>query len=266
MKSPFPGMDPYLEQPAFWSSFHSKFIIAIADAIEANLDPAYYVEVETRSYLDGDDPGVLVGIPDVTVILSASAGRVAESEGAIAIAEPIASGVQRVTVPMVQSVKERYLEIRDIKSGSVITAIELLSPKNKRAGDGRSSYENKRALILGSLTHLVELDLLRAGTKMPLENVRSRSDYQILISRSFQRPQADLYGIMLRDLLPTIAIPLAMDEAELSIDLQAVFDGVYRRSRYQSRIDYSQPLPPPKLEPIDQDWISQLLHDSQSRS
>jgi hypothetical protein len=69
MTSPFPGMDPYLEQPAFWSSFHSKFIVAIADAIEANLDPAYYVEVETRSYLDGDDPGVLVGIPDVTVVL-----------------------------------------------------------------------------------------------------------------------------------------------------------------------------------------------------
>ncbi len=246
-------MDPYLEQPAFWSSFHSKFIVAIADAIEANLDPAYYVEVETRSYLDSDGSGVLVGIPDVAVALGASAGRVSESEGSIALAEPVSRTVQRVSVPMLQSVNERYLEIRDVKSGSVITAIELLSPKNKRAGDGRSSYENKRALILGSSTHLVEIDLLRAGTRMPLENVRSRSDYQILISRSSQRPQADLYGIMLRDSLPTIPIPLATEGSELTIDLQAIFDGVYRRSRYQGRVDYTQLLPSPKLEPIDQD-------------
>ncbi|HEY9795410.1 MAG TPA: DUF4058 family protein [Leptolyngbyaceae cyanobacterium] len=42
MPSPFPGMDPYLEQPAFWSSFHSRLVVAIASAIEAMLDPQYY--------------------------------------------------------------------------------------------------------------------------------------------------------------------------------------------------------------------------------
>ncbi|MBV8886966.1 MAG: DUF4058 family protein [Chroococcidiopsidaceae cyanobacterium CP_BM_RX_35] len=38
MPSPFPGMDPYLEQPALWSSFHSRLIVAIADAIVVYLD------------------------------------------------------------------------------------------------------------------------------------------------------------------------------------------------------------------------------------
>ncbi|RUT00176.1 hypothetical protein DSM106972_076240 [Dulcicalothrix desertica PCC 7102] len=50
MPSPFPGMDPYLEQPTFWSSFHSRLIVAIADAIEPQLSSEYYVEVETRTY------------------------------------------------------------------------------------------------------------------------------------------------------------------------------------------------------------------------
>lgn len=42
MPSPFPGMDPDLEYPAFWSSFHTRFIVAIADAIEVQLDPRYH--------------------------------------------------------------------------------------------------------------------------------------------------------------------------------------------------------------------------------
>jgi hypothetical protein len=258
MVSPFPGMDPYLEQPAFWSSFHSKFVVAMADAIEAQLGSAYYVEVETRSYLDEEDTRLLVGIPDVGVVLGTMAEPTTESKGAIALAEPIASP-QQVTLPIPAFVKERYLEIREVRSGSVITAIELLSPKNKRAGDGRKSYENKRALILGSLTHLVEIDLLRAGVKMPMEYVQSRSDYNILISRSQQRPQADLYSFTIRDSLPTVPIPLTEVEPELAINLQAVFAGVYGRSRYHQRIDYRQPLPPPNLQPPDQAWVEHLL-------
>jgi hypothetical protein len=67
MPSPLPGMDPYLEQPAFWASFHSRFIVALADAIEHDLAPDYYIEVEARTYLD-DAAGVLIGIPDAVVV------------------------------------------------------------------------------------------------------------------------------------------------------------------------------------------------------
>jgi Protein of unknown function (DUF4058) len=254
MSSPFPGMDPYLEQPAFWSSFHSKFVVALADVIEAQLDAAYYVEVETRTYLDDEGGGLLVGIPDVGVIL----GNAAASKNATAVAEPLVSSrFQKVTLPMPQEVRERYLEIREVDSGKVITAIELLLPKNKRAGDGRKSYESKRALTLGSLTHLIELDLLRAGQVLPIANVHSPSDYQILVSRSDQRPQADLYSFAIRDAFPTIPVPL--QASELAIDLQTVFNGVYQRSRYHSRIDYQQPIPPPKLKEGDQEWVDRQL-------
>ena len=64
MASPFPGMDPYLEQPAFWSSFHTRFMVAIADELDSQIFPKYYVDVETRTYLDDEDNESLVGVPD----------------------------------------------------------------------------------------------------------------------------------------------------------------------------------------------------------
>ncbi|PSN17406.1 hypothetical protein C7271_17910, partial [filamentous cyanobacterium CCP5] len=42
MPSPFPGMDPYLEQAAYWSSFHSRLIVALADDLAPRLRPRYY--------------------------------------------------------------------------------------------------------------------------------------------------------------------------------------------------------------------------------
>ena len=38
MPSPFPGMDPYLEDPAYWSDFHAAFLTYWRDAI-ADLQP-----------------------------------------------------------------------------------------------------------------------------------------------------------------------------------------------------------------------------------
>jgi len=68
MPSPFPGMNPYLEHPAFWSSFHTRLLVAIADTLAPDLRPNYYIEVETRIYQDQDEDEVLVAIPDATVI------------------------------------------------------------------------------------------------------------------------------------------------------------------------------------------------------
>jgi len=71
-------MDPYLEQPAFWSSFHSRLVVAIADALEAMLDPQYYVEVETRTYYSDDNNSVLIGIPDAIVVSSQPSNSTAD--------------------------------------------------------------------------------------------------------------------------------------------------------------------------------------------
>ena len=59
--------------------------------------------------------------------------------------------------------RESCLQIKEIASGEVVTALELLSPANKRPGKGRTQYENKRREVISSQTHLIEIDLLRGG-------------------------------------------------------------------------------------------------------
>jgi len=116
MPSPFPGMDPYLEQSAFWSSFHSRFMVALADAIEANLAPEYYIEVEARTYLDEPAAGVLIGIPDAVM----AAKSKADPEPFRPEDRPVAVQVkpQQVEVPVPEEVTERYLEIRELETGA----------------------------------------------------------------------------------------------------------------------------------------------------
>ncbi|PAX52909.1 hypothetical protein CK510_16740 [Brunnivagina elsteri CCALA 953] len=70
MPSPFPGMNPYLENPEFWSEFHSRMIVAIADALDECLSRDYRVAVEKRVYLTENQDNILVGIPDVSVTAS----------------------------------------------------------------------------------------------------------------------------------------------------------------------------------------------------
>lgn len=258
MPSPFPGMDPYLEYAAFWSSFHTRFIVAIADAIEPQLDPRYYVEVESRTYQSDEDDEILIGIPDAIVFAEKSKAQsspVLSSETAVATQRQ----PETVVVPVPVEVKQRYLEVREMGTEDVITVLELLSPTNKRAKDGRAEYEKKRRQILGSQTHLVEIDLLRGAKPMAMQGVQTPSTYRILISRSQNRPRADLYPIMLDQPLPNFPVPLKVGDAEPIVPLQSVFTQVYDRARYASRIDYDQPLPPPQLSDAEQQWVETVL-------
>lgn len=252
MRSPFPGMDPYLENPDLWSEVHSRLIVAIADDLTENLSEKYRVAIEKRTYFSGDD-SLLVGIPDVSVVAKRRDGEMPTGGTAtLPLSEPIT-----VTVPMVEEVQERYLEIREVKTGAVITAIELLSPKNKRKGEGRQAYERKRNQVLASLTHLVEIDLLRGGQPLPIKG-DIQSDYRILVSRSDRRPSAQLYAFNLRQRIPPFSIPLTPADEEPMLDLQAILGLVYDRGRYYLAIDYTQPIQPPLPEEAAT-WAAGLL-------
>src|SRR5207245_9808112 len=51
MKSPFPGMDPYLEDPAFWPEFHHKFINYWQEQIAESLPDHYEARLDENIYL-----------------------------------------------------------------------------------------------------------------------------------------------------------------------------------------------------------------------
>ena len=250
MPSPLPGMNPYLEQSELWSEFHSRMIVAIADALDDVLSREYRVAVEKRVYLAQNDDAVLIGIPDVTVTGAVRSPTMSVSK--TAVAEPLT-----VEVPLLEEVQERYLEIREGATGKVITTIELLSPKNKRAGEGRDAYLKKRRQILGSASHLVEIDLLRNGLPMPVIG-QVESQYRILISRSEHRPKAQLYAFNLRQPIPAFAVPLRLGESEPSIDLQPLLHRIYDRSRFELAIDMRQP-PKPKLNNEDWQWLQGIV-------
>lgn len=259
MPSPFPGMDPYLEHPQLWQEVHSRLIVAIADALGPQLRPKYRVAIEKRVYEDAGDE-LLVGRADAAVfraIPDATLTPLAPNTGVLT--EPIV-----VEIPMPQEVRERYLEIKEVGTGEVITTLELLSPTNKRLGKGRQQYEEKRLAVLGSLTHLVEVDLIRAFPPLPIRGNIQPSLYRILVSRANQRPKAALYAFNLPARIPSFPMPLHLEDAEPLVDLQVLLNQVYDRASYDLAIDYTQePVPP--LSDTDAVWANAWLQEQKLR-
>ena len=269
MPSPFPGMDPYLELPDFWSEVHHRLVTAIAIELAPPLRPKYQVAIEKRTYLAPADDSVLVGIPDATVFTRQSRTAALPNSKP----EPERSAVTfahrqtplRVNVPLIEEIQESFLEIREGGSGVVITVVEILSPKNKRPGEGRMAYDRKRQRVLSRITHLVEIDLLRGGEPMALLGEVPPTDYRILISRGDRRPTADLYAFDLSDPIPVFSLPLQANDAEPIVDVQRLLGQVYDQAGYDLRVDYGRSVMPP-LSEAEAGWVDALLRQQGLRA
>jgi hypothetical protein len=246
MTPAFPGMNPYLETPDLWTEVHAWLIVQLARHLNPVLKPKYRAAVEQRVYTDS----LLVGIPDVSVFQS-KPGK-AQATTTTTLSKPI-----KVNLPMAEEVKETYLEIRQISTGKVITVIEVLSPKNKRSGEGRDQYIAKRRKVLESPSHLLEIDLLRSGDPLPMSG-GVPSDYRILVSRANSRPEAELYPFSLREPIPLFPLPLQPGDEEPTIDLNQVLQDIYDQASLDLVIDYGQQ-PVPAVTAPDFQWIQSLL-------
>ena len=91
MSSPFPGMNPYLEQPSLWPDVHLELIRAVRATLAPQVAPRYYVGVEERTYVVAVEPRTYVGRPDVAAIdLSKTpSGTPAGSSPAAVLERPI---------------------------------------------------------------------------------------------------------------------------------------------------------------------------------
>lgn len=247
MTPSFPGMNPYLENPVLWSEVHSWLIVELARSLNPSLVPKYRSAVEKRVYFDA----VGVGIPDASIFQQNPESDRTSTATTGVLSKPI-----RVTLPLSEEVTERYLEIREVKTGKVVTVVEILSPKNKRAGEGRDKYLTKRQKILNSATHLVEIDLLRSGKLMPMTQ-EIRSHYRILVSRSNLRPEAELYPFNLQESMPQFLLPLLPEDPEPVVNLSEVLRQVYQEAALDLAIDSSVP-PVPPLSESDWQWVRSL--------
>lgn len=262
MPCPFPGMDPWLEQQEFWSNLHTSLMTALRDQLAQSLRPNYYVDIDKHTYITtpGSDQDLMI-YPDVSVIKPSHLAPVgAISPSAVGTLPMTVADPLIVDLPYAQVVR-RYLKIMLPKNSQVVTVIEILSPENKRAGKGRMQYEEKRLQIMESMTHLVEIDLLRGKKPMPFilrHNGHQKSDYRILVSRWQHRPQAQLYAFSLRQPIPRFKLPLLKGDEEPIIDLTSLLHNIYERAGYDLVIDYQTP-PTPRLSNQDATWATEQL-------
>jgi hypothetical protein len=252
MPSPFPGMNPYLEQSHLWRDFHNSFLVALRAALVPQLPDRYLIEYEESLYIDptGDDPRPFA-VADAAV---SDADDNADAPGTGTAVAVVAAPVT-VTVPGVTKRKARRLVVRDSNSQAVVTVIELLSPSNKATGPDRDKYLEKRGEVLTSAAHFVELDLLRGGRRMPIRTL-PECDYYALVSRAWERPRIGLWPVALREALPAIPVPLHRGDLEPLVNLKHVLDRTYDDAGYARRIYQSPPEPP--LAPADAAWAAAL--------
>jgi hypothetical protein len=251
MPSPFPGMNPYLERPFEWDSFHPNFIVACLYHLVRQVSPKYIVQIETRLYFH-EPPADrrYFGNADVNVTSSKSSAIQTAAVAEINAPTYVALGEQ------IEVEKVHYLVIRDRHGNEVVTTLELLSRSNKYSSEDREQYLFKRMEVLRSNSHFVEIDLLRGGPRMPPEEIPP-CDYYALVSLAGERRRSGVWPWRLREPMPTIPIPLRAPDPNASLDMKAIIDSIYDQSGLEYHL-YNGP-PEPRLSPDDAAWAAQFL-------
>jgi hypothetical protein len=254
MKSPFPGMDPYLESR--WLDVHTRLIMYAADSLDEQLPPGLAVSTEERVAIESGEERLNRVGPDVGVYAPASADPEPAGKG-VALAAPY-----KLVIDL-DPITERFIKIVETAGERLITVIEMLSPTNK-VGRGLKAYRRKRSRLINSGVHLVEIDLVRRGDWRRVMRPftcppEAATAYRAIVYSGGEKGAAYLYPIGLADSLPTLPVPLRPQDAPARLDLQALLERIYAKGRYGERLDYSQPCDPP-LESKEAAWTQELLH------
>ncbi len=258
MEPPFPGMDPYLESTTYWASFHHHLAEEVMTLLNTCLSPKYFADVEVRASLD--EVGIMVAIevyPDAAVLAC-------EPQSPTAVVTPfISAPIQRLALPT-ERTRSRTVQICLTSDSTLVTAIEILSPDNKR-GRGLEQYRHKRERLLLSPCHLVELDLLRRGQRpgWEVEDPPLDAAYVCLVNRA--RPDhlrvSEIWPVALTEPLPTLPIRLLSPDPDVLLDLTTALRHIYARARYERRMNYRADPPPPALSADDAAWLDAHLRE-----
>ncbi|MBS1253816.1 MAG: hypothetical protein MAG451_02869 [Anaerolineales bacterium] len=250
MASPFPGMDPYLE--GIWGDVHIQLISTFRTLLTRLLAPRYITDLGSRvivERLPDDDLDGRAIMPDVAVLQPEHAAPTTD-----AMPPGVTPPALRLKTPVELPTRLVTLYIYEAATMKLVTVIELLSPVNKR-GEGRREYLQKRNEVLDSDAHLVEIDLLRAGRRMPFLGEVPDTPYLAMVSRAYARPNCEVWPIRLQDPLPVLPVPLLRPDPDVPLDLGVALRTTYEAARYDLRIDYSQPPPPPALSDEETAWL-----------
>jgi hypothetical protein len=254
-RSPFPGMDPYLEGD-LWQEFHDRLANQISEQLLPRLRPKYVALLSKRYVINQSVFGIAalpserVIYPDVSL---AEARQVREMAETAYREAPVAAPTVEVLSPVPEEVPVPSVEIRDVAERRLVTVIEIFSPANKH-GKGAQEYLDRRTSILQTQTHLLELDLLRGGARIPLIGELPPAPYYIFLSRFTRRPRTEVWAVQLRDRLPVIPVPLLPPDPDVPLDLQAALAACFELVGYERLLDYARP-PAPEWSAEDLNWM-----------
>jgi hypothetical protein len=251
MPSPFPGMDPYLEDAGSWPDFHSTFVNCWREAIADRLPGSYAARIGERATLiDSFDESPKIFLPNAAVVHFS--GR-SESAGTATAQAP---AIETATVPLLfpGEAREPYIELYQMPERTLVAVLELLSPTNK-SGDGHGLYLVKRNAVIRQRVHLVELDLLLGGRRPPFAKPLPPANYYGFVSRFDRRPDCQVFAWTVRQPLPRLPIPLLPPDADVIVPLADVFALAYDRGRYARWLRYTQP-PTAPLAETERQWAA----------
>jgi hypothetical protein len=245
-------MDPYLEG-SLWMSVHAQLASVFVRQLNPQILPRF-IALQTRRFVRDrpEGEGILIGenIPDVSVHRQQPAPPGSRAMGTLV--PPL-----RMTTVMRTPVPHVTVEIRDVERHHLVAAIEILSPTNKRS-EGRREYLRRRDRFLNSEVHLLEIDLLHKGLRVPMEEALPPAPYFVFLSRAGQRPFTEVWPILLNQPLPEIPVPLLEGNADAKLDLQQALSMVYDEYGLNYMIDYSQP-PKVVLSHEEAKWVDEHL-------
>jgi hypothetical protein len=227
MPSPFPGMDPYLEDDTLWPVFHHQLVMCLYQILLPSLPDRYRARVNQRHYV---------------------------TEQAL------------FTSVVREEHHEDYIEIRQRSDGRLVTLVDAVSPTNKLNTAGRSAYLAKRCEAKSANASLVEVDLVLQG-QPTLEYSRDGLpdwDYAVTVTRSTQPERYEIYTATLQKKLPRFRLPLAADDRDTVLDLHTAFTRCYDQGGFAAKIDYTKD-PSTPLNDEDRQWLQGVLKQQKLR-
>jgi hypothetical protein len=255
-------MDPYLEG-YLWPDVHSALAHKIRQQLAPQIQPKYVARLEI-SVIEDTSPETEIGImyPDVDVIkISSSSPSPQEAPGGTGGAAAVSSIVAPLVIPLPQ-VRVATVTIRDVAQNILVTSIQILSAVNKREPN-LGYYRQKRERLREAHVHLLEIDLLRRGTRSWTHPRLPQVAYLVLLTR-VQASAVEVWPITLQESLPILPVPLRSPDSDAFLDLSAALSAIYDEAFYHLSIDYTQDPPPPPLSSEEMAWLKAQLANYRS--
>jgi hypothetical protein len=259
MKSPFPGMNPWLEG-YLWPDVHNHLARVFAELLAPKIAPKYVARIDIATIMD-NDPASEIGITYPDVEISQQKNFLQEPQ--VMYSSRSIASEPTFTIPYKLPIEVRVpiVEIRDAAQNTLVTAIEILSPVNKR-NPNLLKYREKIDELHNRGVHVLEIDLLRRGTR-PFRSHKTTSHYQMMLLRA-KMNRADIWAVHVQDVLPVLPVPLLAPDADVPLDLSKAMELIFERSFYHLSINYNEKPAPPVFAEGDWHWIERVITDAKA--